>query len=156
MVTRFEELAEMICKDTSSCIEWPYSRSGAGYGQLRVPNKGHIPSRTHRVAYELTYDDPGNLHVCHTCDNPPCVNPKHLWLGTHKKNMQDAANKGRMPTSGRSKVFPFSYNLRAERAQEARKLRASGLSLRAIGNLLTLSISGVSLIVNNKRSVKLA
>ena len=51
----------------------------------------------HRVAYALTYGEvPRGLVVMHTCDNPPCVNPAHLRLGTHSDNMQNAAAKNRL------------------------------------------------------------
>ena len=49
----------------------------------------------HRLAYMLTKGEPGNLFVCHTCDNPRCINPDHLFLGTPKDNMQDKLRKGR-------------------------------------------------------------
>jgi hypothetical protein len=64
-----------------------------GYGQFYV---GQRTYRAHRVAYELaTGEWPGELFVCHHCDNPGCVNPDLLWLGTPRDNTRDMFRKGR-------------------------------------------------------------
>ncbi len=77
----------------SGCHVWKASTRGKGYGQFKLNYKN---TSAHRVAYELAYGPiPESMHVCHKCDNPPCVNPKHLWLGTNEENIEDKSNKGR-------------------------------------------------------------
>ena len=76
------------------CWVWTGSLMTRGYGRLWV--KGRREG-AHRVAYEIAYGPFDKaLRVLHHCDNPPCVRPKHLFLGTQLDNMRDAARKGRM------------------------------------------------------------
>lgn len=84
----------------NGCWEWQATKNQDGYG--RVKRLGKLES-AHRVSYEL-YKGPFDLtkHVCHTCDNPSCVNPAHLWLGDYKSNNLDKKLKGRVKT----KPFP--------------------------------------------------
>lgn len=85
--------------DLGACWEWQrQSRSDYGYGLFEVRNKLCVVA--HRVSYILTNGDiPTGLCVCHHCDNPPCVNPSHLFLGTKKDNAQDCSAKRRFKAS---------------------------------------------------------
>jgi len=78
----------------NGCWEWTAGKDGDDYGIFRVSNTKQ--KRTHRFSYEFFKGlIPEGKMVCHTCDNPRCVNPDHLWLGTQKENMKDCVRKGR-------------------------------------------------------------
>ena len=82
------------------CWEWQGCRNSKGYGQIGVrvgsENGNPVNIGAHRLAWKLFRGEisPG-LQVCHHCDNPPCCNPDHLFLGTNKDNAHDSIRKGR-------------------------------------------------------------
>ena len=79
----------------NGCVEWG-GVNIRGYGRINYKGK---PVLTHRLSWMFAnnkFDITPNDYVCHHCDNPPCINPEHLWLGTHQENMQDASSKGRL------------------------------------------------------------
>lgn len=85
----------------NGCREWAGGRNTFGYGI--VASNGR--PRAHRLAWELTFGPiPEGLFVCHHCDNPPCCEPLHLFLGTQKDNVQDAVAKGRMRNGRRERT----------------------------------------------------
>jgi len=87
---RFEE--KYIIKD-KSCWEWIGSLSNNMYGSFW---NGDTYVGAHRMSYELYKEDiPKDMCVLHTCDNPRCVNPDHLWIGTREDNNKDRSNKNR-------------------------------------------------------------
>lgn len=75
------------------CWEWIAGTSSAGYGKITYMNRD---TSSHRISWEITYGDiPDGLWVLHKCDNPKCVRPDHLFLGTFRDNIDDMVAKGR-------------------------------------------------------------
>lgn len=75
------------------CWEWTGTRDEDGYGEAHLRSR---KIRAHRLAWQFVHGEPpGNHHVLHTCDNPPCIRPAHLFLGDNKANAIDRVRKGR-------------------------------------------------------------
>ncbi len=82
-----------ITEPNSGCWLWEAGASKAGYGLIQCADYYGF---AHRYSYtKFKGNIPKGKFVCHKCDMPPCVNPDHLWLGSHADNMQDCARKGR-------------------------------------------------------------
>lgn len=87
------KLAERTALGPNGCVEWTGCRNGDGYGNTSI--KGRV-FRMHRLSWIINHGEiPKGMCVMHLCDNPPCVNPSHLRLGTHRENMQDRDRKRR-------------------------------------------------------------
>jgi hypothetical protein len=75
------------------CWTWTFGTQEDGYGCTKIQRKNLL---AHRAAYAITYGEPqSGMQVLHRCDNPPCCNPVHLFVGTHTDNMRDMVSKGR-------------------------------------------------------------
>jgi hypothetical protein len=93
LIKRFREKVEK--GRANDCWNWTASTAGKGYGQLKLPGTRR-QVYAHRLSYEIHIGPvPDGILVLHTCDNPRCVNPKHLFLGTSGDNLTDMAQKGR-------------------------------------------------------------
>lgn len=80
---------------TDTCWNWTAAKSAFGHGRFRMGRKLVSP---HRLVYEWEHGEiPEGYDICHHCDNPSCVNPQHLFLGTRSDNMKDAMKKNRLP-----------------------------------------------------------
>lgn len=83
---------------SGECWTWTGSRNHKGYGRLSTPDGVRL---THALSWELHFGAiPAGKWVLHRCDNPPCVNPDHLWVGTAKENTADMIAKGRHNYAG--------------------------------------------------------
>lgn len=93
-----EDYLEQRITRTSECWLWDRGKDKDGYGQCHDSKWAKLlgVTRAHQLAYRAWVGPiPEGMFVCHTCDNPPCVNPDHLWLGTAKTNNADMMQKGR-------------------------------------------------------------
>jgi len=127
-VRRFWERVDKRGDD--ECWEWQRARQTAGYGAMTVNYK---VLAMHRYSWELHNGPiPHGAHVLHKCDNPPCCNPKHLFLGTHAENMKDMANKKRATKVGRKGE---AHHMSKLTEADVREIRASDVPARlaAIG-----------------------
>jgi len=125
----------------TGCWVWRGSTNTGGYGALVTRGKFMA---AHRASYfTFVSPIPPGLSVLHRCDNPPCINPDHLFLGTQKDNMADMVSKGRRaPTAG---VFNGRAKLTKEQVCRIRDLIADqGMLLREIAKMFEVHVETIS------------
>ncbi len=131
------------------CWPWTASKVPAGYGQIQVTTGNwKQPLRAHRVAWELTRGPIANgLHVLHRCDNPPCVNPAHLFLGTPRDNSDDKVSKDRHARGERNRHARLTDDVVRSLL---RRRKTKGTSMSRLAKEFEICISQVCQIINRK------
>ena len=136
---------------STGCREWMGKRFRNGYGQvcLSLEPKKRTYFLAHRLAWSIAFGDPGKLQVLHHCDNPPCVNIDHLFLGTAKDNANDMLSKGRgNPAKGERSG---KAKLTADAVRAIRSAALSGATHRSIADQYGVSTKQVTVIINNQQ-----
>lgn len=131
-------------KRSNGCWEWRLSRDKDGYGKVQVFGKYY---KAHRVSWELNNGEiPPGLFVCHKCDNPSCVNPNHLFLGTNSENIKDSFLKGRSNQRGANngaavlsekQVIEIRSRYENERISQRELARQYGITQSAVSTIIT-------------------
>jgi len=113
----------------TGCIEWTGYRLPKGYGQISVGGRSGKMTLAHRLAWTLKHGPiPEGMKVLHSCDNPPCCNEDHLFLGSTTDNISDKVEKGRCPNG----QGHYKSSLTETEVAEIRRRVSSGEKQRKI------------------------
>jgi HNH endonuclease len=142
--------------DPRGCWLWIGGSDSDGYGRFRGENSVMI--RAHRFSWQLHRGQiPPGFEVLHTCDNPPCVNPLHLFLGTNELNVIDKVCKGRTARGAkcRTKKLYFGESnwkskLTSQQVADIRELRRSGVGTTELARRFGVNRATIQRIVSGK------
>jgi predicted DNA-binding protein YlxM (UPF0122 family) len=121
------------------CLEWQGQKNSQGYGYVGYSGKTR---RVNRLVYELVFGEiPDGMFVCHTCDNPSCINPQHLFLGTPADNIQDMYNKNRQNDNKNMPSGERHHNSKLKNSDipKIRRLLKSGRTQQNIADVFSVS-----------------
>lgn len=128
----------------TGCWEWRGGKISAGYGSFTLYKETYL---AHRVAYGVKYGlIPEGFVICHRCDNPSCINPEHLFLGTMSDNIKDRDTKGRT-TRGESQ---HASKLTRQGVLDIRRKLAEGVRQKDVAKQYSLHQTTISLIKMRK------
>lgn len=130
------------------CWDWKGHFDKNGYSQVHGYNgKRYVPLKAHRVSYEIHKGEiPKGKVVCHSCDNPRCTNPDHLWIGTSKENSEDEVKKGRS-SKGEDR---YNARFREEDIREIRKRLNDGVTQTRIAKDYGVHLMTINFIAQGK------
>lgn len=133
------------------CHLWKTKGNPDAYGAFRIGDRNH---RATRVAYAIAFGKtPEGLQMCHHCDNPPCVNPSHLFLGTHMDNAMDRDKKGRRvkPVLPRGEKHP-NHKLTDDEVLKIRtEYAAGGITQKELARKYSISQPTISVVILRTR-----
>ncbi len=140
--------------DINGCMLWNAAKNCQGYGKLRATYG--LTFQAHRFSYYLHNGNiSDDLYVCHTCDNPSCVAPNHLFLGNGKENQQDSKKKGRMKKSEKIGEKNSHVKLKEDDVFEIRRKLNDGISITALSKEFNVTYHCIPSIKNNKSWIHL-
>lgn len=148
-LTTLERFEASYTKAENDCWIWNKATDKDGYGLFKMDGKSVRATRYSYQLYKGLLRD--GYFACHTCDNPSCVNPNHLFLGTAKDNAADMVKKGRSLFGNRNPSRLHTAKITLKQVDEIRDLCAKGLSQAEIGKAYGISQQQVSRIFNNQR-----
>lgn len=150
-----QKLAFGDIQDPNTCWEWT-GGTGSGYGVIKVAGKMEL---AHRAILTCLHGPIGNdgrdangdkLFVCHRCDNPLCVRPTHLFLGTSSDNSVDALKKGRLPQTDWQGSEKPTAKLTEEKVRIIRRMHARGYTHEAIADLFSVARTTVLAVIHRR------
>lgn len=135
-------LSSYVIDDATGCWNWTLQKDKKGYGRIGVNG---TPRGAHRISYELHCGlVPDEMHVLHRCDNPACINPEHLFIGTNAENMADRNAKGRQQRGSKHGLAKLTeYDALAIRT-------ATGITLRDLADTYGVCVATVKNIRSGK------
>ena len=139
--TASERLAELSVTEESGCIRFTGHLDGGGYGRIMV---ARVKYMAHRLSYSLNNGPiPDGYVVRHKCDNPSCINPEHLEVGTQADNIADKVSRGRQARgSGAGRAILTE--------ESVREIRSSPLKVSELSTLYGVSVVSIRNILRRK------
>jgi len=129
---------------------WPWIKSTVrGYGHFRQKRRDVY---AHRRAYELTHQTTltSDIVVCHSCDNPACCNPAHLWIGKQSDNLRDCRVKGRHRGPSPEKRATYNCKITPNDVVAIRQRHAAGEKPKSIAESYPLTLNGIHRIIRRE------
>lgn len=140
----------VIRKTSDECWPWSGTVASNGYGVLGVGGRSGQTIGAHRLAWVLATQQtiPHRFHICHKCDNPPCCNPAHLFLGTASDNIKDATSKGHKTGKPHPGIKNGMAKMTDDKVIKLRALATQGIPQRRIAAMFGISQTTTWHIIN--------